>query len=459
MEKDNLVVRKANPLGGKIWVSYVLFGLVGQLTWAVENSYFPMYIQQTITAESWATSLTVLFSAVFAAAATILGGALMDRIGKRRPFVCIGYIVWGLLTMAFALFGNEAYVNDARTIMLIVIAFVVMDAIMSLVGSLANDAAFSAWVTDVTDITNRAFVDTIGSIFPLVAMVVILVGFSGMANTGHWTLFFAVLGFIPVVSGIVGLFIFRDSPMLKPAADKTYLKQIAYGFRWENIKDNKMIYICFLGMMFSSIGMQLWMPYMFSIIIDTLEVDYVISVVIVILLSAVISLAAGKLMDKYGKSRFYYPVALLGAVGGIVAYGTKFVQGDAVPTTILLIVGGACIMASSLMMAGLFNATARDYMPEGRAGCFQGIKMILVVMMPMVIASLIAPFIINTVALTPTAAFLKTHPTYATSYLYPHELFLWAGLATLIVLIPAYFVKKDAKGIRKRKLEELHIVA
>ncbi|HPK17099.1 MAG TPA: hypothetical protein PKW41_13975, partial [Clostridia bacterium] len=91
-------------------------------------------------------------------------------------------------------------------------------------------------------------------------------------------------------------------------------------------------------------------------------------------------------------------------------------------------------------------------------GCFQGIKMILVIMMPMVIASLIAPFIIDTVALAPSAEFLLTHPTYATGYLYPHELFLWAGLVTLVVLIPAFFVKKDAKNIRKRKLRELHIV-
>ena len=163
-------------------------------------------------------------------------------------------------------------------------------------------------------------------------------------------------------------------------------------------------------------------------------------------------------MDKFGKSNFYYPVAFLGALGGFIAYGTKFFQGDTLPTTILLIVGGTFIMASSLMMAGLFNATARDYMPEGRAGCFQGIKMILVIMMPMVIASLIAPFIINTVALTPTAEFLQTHPTYATSYLYPHELFLWAGLVTLAVLIPAFFVKRDANNIRKRKLHELNIV-
>lgn len=46
-----------------------------------------------------------------------------------------------------------------------------------------------------------------------------------------------------------------------------------------NIKSNKMIYICFLGMLFSSLGMQLWMPYIVSIIIDTLQVNYVITLV------------------------------------------------------------------------------------------------------------------------------------------------------------------------------------
>ncbi|NLV34724.1 MAG: MFS transporter [Clostridiaceae bacterium] len=458
MEKNKLVIEKSNSLGGKVWFSFVLFGLVGQITWAVENSYFSTYIQQTITAESWATSATVIFSAIFAAAATILSGALMDRIGKRRPFVCYGYIIWGILTMAFAFFGNEAYANDAKTITMIVIAFVAMDAIMSFVGSMANDAAFSAWVTDVTDITNRAFVDTIGSIFPLIAMVLILVGFSGFANKGQWAEFFAILGAIPTVSGIIGLFIFRDSPNLKPSPDKTYINQISFGFKWKNIIDNKMIYICFLGMMFSSIGMQIWMPYMISLIVDTLQVDYVVSVVAVILASAVMSIAAGKLMDKFGKEKFYYPVALLGAAGGVIAFSTKFTQGKNLPTLLLLIFGGTFVMASSLMMAGLFNATARDYIPEGRAGCFQGIKMILVIMMPMVLASFIAPLIIKTVALTPTAEFLVTHPTYTNSFLYPHELFLWAGLVTLVVLIPAFFVKKDAKNIRKRKLEELNLI-
>ena len=178
MEDKQLVIKKSIPLGAKVWAAIIIFGFMGQLTWAVENSYFSTYIQQRITAESWATSATVIFSAVFATIASIFGGAISDRIGKRRPFICWGYFVWGLLTMAFALFGDQAYVGDAQFITSVVIIFVAMDALMSFIGSMANDAAYSAWLTDVTDVTNRSFVDIIVGWFPLLAMVVILVGFS-----------------------------------------------------------------------------------------------------------------------------------------------------------------------------------------------------------------------------------------------------------------------------------------
>jgi MFS family permease len=458
MEDAKLVINKPIPLGAKIWASIIIFGFMGQLTWAVENSYFSTYIQQRITAASWATSLTVIFSAIFAAIATILGGAISDRIGKRRPFVCWGYFIWGLLTMAFALFGNQAYVGDAQFITTVVIVFVIMDSIMSFAGSFSNDAAYSAWLTDVTDVTNRSFVDIIVGLFPLLAMVVILVGFSGLANSGHWAEFFAILGAVPAVCGLAGLLFFRDSPNLKPSKDGTYLKQVAFGFQWENIKSNQMIYVCFLGIMFSSLSMQLWLPYMISIIIDTLQIGYVMPMMVVILASSGLAVIAGKLMDKYGKEAFYYPVVIIEALGGLIAYLTRFTQGQAGPTTAFLIVGGTMIMGGSLMMGGLFMASARDYMPEGRAGCFQGIKMIIVIMLPMVFGSLIAPVIINTVALAPSAEFIAAHPTYANSFLYPHELFLWAGIIAFFVLIPAYFVKKDTKRIRRQKLEELHLI-
>lgn len=329
---------------------------------------------------------------------------------------------------------------------------------MSFVGSISNDAAYSAWLTDVTDVSNRSFVDIIVGLFPLLAMVVILIGFSGMANSGRWSEFFAILGAIPSIGGLIGLLIFRDSPNLKPSKDGTYLKQVAFGFKWENIKNNKMIYVCFLAMMFSSLAMQIWMPYMISIIIDTLQIDYVMPILIVILASSIMAVVAGKAMDKYGKEKFYYPVVIIEALGGLVAYLTKSVQGQPGLTSLFLIIGGTMIMGGSLMIGGLFMASARDYMPDGRAGCFQGIKMIICIMLPMVLGSFIDPIIIKTIALTPSAAFIQAHPTYSNSYLYPNELFLWAGIIAFFVLIPTYFVKRDTRNIRKQKMEELHLI-
>ena len=156
--KDTLVVKKATPLGARVWTSLLVFGFIGQIAWMVENVYFSTYIQKNITAAGWATSATVAASAIAAALATIFSAAWSDRVGKRRAFVCWGYILWGITTAAFALFGNG---QVGGSVGLAVTLFVVMDCVMSAIGSTANDSAFSAWVTDVTDVTNRGVVDIV----------------------------------------------------------------------------------------------------------------------------------------------------------------------------------------------------------------------------------------------------------------------------------------------------------
>jgi len=252
---------------------------------------------------------------------------------------------------------------------------------------------------------------------PILALIVIFAGFDGMTVHGNWTGFFLVLGGLTSAAGVLGLCIFRDSPALRPVQGDTYLRDVLYAFRPANIRANKMIYICFLGMMFSGLAMQLWQPYMISLVEVTLGIDnYILPIGIVVLASAVLSVLAGKAMDRFGKEKFYYPVAILQVLGGLIAYSIKFV-GHAMP---LLCVGGTCIMAGNLAMAGLFTASSRDYTPAGRAGASQSVKMVIYIMLPMVLASIIDPLIIRAVALEPTAAILAKYPSYAGSYLYPY---------------------------------------
>lgn len=146
-----------------------------------------------------------------------------------------------------------------------------------------------------------------------------------MTVHGNWTGFFLVLGGLTSAAGVLGLCIFRDSPALRPVQGDTYLRDVLYAFRPANIRANKMIYICFLGMMFSGLAMQLWQPYMISLVEVTLGIDnYILPIGIVVLASAVLSVLAGKAMDRFGKEKFYYPVAVMQVLGGLIAYSIKF---------------------------------------------------------------------------------------------------------------------------------------
>ena len=81
--KDTLVVKKATPLGARVWTSLLVFGFIGQIAWMVENVYFSTYIQKNITAAGWATSATVAASAIAAA-------PVSQTIFKiLLPFICI----------------------------------------------------------------------------------------------------------------------------------------------------------------------------------------------------------------------------------------------------------------------------------------------------------------------------------------------------------------------------------
>ena len=449
MKKNDSLVRTATPLGGRTWAGLLLFGFTGQLAWMVENVYFATFIQKNITAAGWATSATVAASAVAAALATIFSAAWSDRVGRRRSFVCWGYILWGAVTAAFALFGNG---QVGLSVGLAVTIFVVMDCVMSAIGSTANDAAFSAWVTDVTDVTNRGTVDIVLSILPILALMVIFAGFDGLTTSGHWTTFFLVLGGLTLLAGVLGLWFFRDSPTLRPTTGNTYLRDVLYAFRPANIRSNNMIYICFAGMMFSGLAMQLWQPYMISLVEVTLGIEnYILPIGIVVVASAVISVLAGKAMDRFGKEKFYYPVALMQVLGGLIAYSIKFLGHPMA----LLCVGGTLIMAGNLAMAGLFTASSRDYTPPGRAGASQSVKMVIYIMLPMVLGSILDPWIIRSAAMEPTAEILAKYPSYAGSYLYPYELFLAAAIAAAFIFLPARAVRRDAARIRAEKLKEM----
>lgn len=426
-------------LSSRTWSSILLFGLIGQIAWVVENMYFSRFMQNEITRAPYATTLLVAFSAVFATVSTLIGGALCDRTGKRKVFICWGYVLWGFTIAAFSLVPMKPEPDKVLPMVILVVA---MDCIMSVIGSISNDASYNTWVTDVTNTANRARVDTILAVIPLFAMAIVFGGFDSMTNSTatveSWQKFFVIMGIMPTVGGFVGLFLMKDKKGIKPNKTNSFFNDFTYSLRPSTIKQNKMLYVCLSGYMIASIGYQVYINYLFNIVEGTLKIkNYIIPVGIIMVLAAVISVVLSVIMDKKGKRNFYYPTIIAGVIGCIVIWSAKFfVDKNSTAETALLIIGGTLAIGVNLVMAGLFTASYRDYIPSGKEGLFQGCRIVMYVLVPMIIGPIIAQAIIS----------FANRGVESQDIVYPMELFLGCAAVLLLCFIPSYYLRdEDAK--------------
>ena len=197
-------------LGGRTWAALLTFGLVGQIAWVIENMYFNVFLYNTISGDTSMIAAMVAWSAVTATVTTLVMGALSDRLGRRKAFIVAGYLLWGV---SFALIKSSPVAAAAHSAAVLVVA---LDCVMTFFGSTANDAAFNAWVTDVTVPENRGRVETVLAIMPLVAMLVVFGALDGLTQAGSWRLFFLIVGGVTGLGGVLGFFFIREPDL--PAA-------------------------------------------------------------------------------------------------------------------------------------------------------------------------------------------------------------------------------------------------
>ncbi|WP_223692468.1 MFS transporter [Leifsonia poae] len=212
--------KRGTALGGRTWTSLILLGLVGQLAWTIENMYLNLFVYDTISPDPTVIAIMVSASAIVATLATMIVGAWSDRAGRRRPFVSLGYIAWGLCTAAFGFVGVPGGTETASgtAVLAAIVGIIALDCIMSAFGSGANDAAFTAWVTDSTVPANRGRVDGVLAVLPLIAMLLVFGLLDGLTRAGDWKAFFAVVGVVTAATGALSWFLLRDRPLRAPAS-------------------------------------------------------------------------------------------------------------------------------------------------------------------------------------------------------------------------------------------------
>ena len=250
----------------KFYLALVIFSLVGQVAWVVENMYLNVFVYKMFHATAQQISLMVAASAITATVTTLLIGALSDKLGKRKVFICAGYILWGLSILGFALIRTEIIGNlffpgaamGASVMSLCVTLTIVLDCVMTFFGSSANDAAFNAWLTDATDETNRGAAEGINAMMPLMAILVVFGGFIWMdqGKAGDWTLVFTIIGGVVTALGIAGFFFIQDTGVKIPE-NQNYFANIFYGFRPSVMKANKPLYMTLILLALFNISIQI----------------------------------------------------------------------------------------------------------------------------------------------------------------------------------------------------------
>lgn len=425
-------------LSPRFWLVLTVFGLMGQIAWVVENMYFNVFIYEQFHATPTDISLMVAASAIAATLTTVFMGALSDRIGKRKLFMCAGYILWGISIFSFVFIREDviapmipATVSAASVGISLVI---IMDCVMTFFGSTSNDAAYNAWLTDSTDDTNRGAAEGINAMMPLVAILVVFGGVMLLPqDSSKWTLIFSIIGIITLIIGIMGFFIIKE-PNITPT--KTgYFSNIIYGFRPSSVKNSPMLYIALGLFVIFNISIQIFMPYLIIYYDKTLGMsDYVFIMAPAIIIASVVTALWGRVYDKKGFNFAVFWSMLWLCSGYVLLF--------LFTSKALVFIGSLLMMCGYLSGMAVFGARIRDGIPQGKSGMLQGVRICSQVLLPGIIGPYIGKAVLKNCAMT-------ENDDGTLSFLPNENIFLAALIVALVLcvllVILRIFKKKDTK--------------
>jgi len=364
-------------LSKRIWLAVILLGFSGQLAWSVENQFFNTFMYDRITPDPRPISWMVAASAITATVASILMGALSDRtrsrLGARRPYILVGYVAWGVFT---ALYPTAAFL---RPMGLAVTMAIVFDSLMTFCGSTANDAAFNAYVADVTTEKNRGRVIGVVQLLTWVALLVVYGGAGLFIQALGYDLFFYVLGGVVIVFGLVGGALMRETPAKAPPAG-SFTTQIADTFRWQSMRENRDLFLVLLAMGLWGVAQQIFFPYLIIYLnhflkLPTAQASLLIFVAIMVG-GILVSYPVGLLVDRWGRRRLAIATVVAEMLGLFL-----FSLARSLPMlTITAILWLAPITAWTIAV----GAWSKDLFPEDKRGQFAGYVILFSVAFTMV---------------------------------------------------------------------------
>jgi MFS family permease len=423
-------------LSKNVVASLALVGFAGQLAWAVENQFYNSFMFNAIVPDPRPISWMVAASAVTATVTTILMGTLSDRTrtrwGRRRPFILLGYLAWGLLTAAFPL---AAFF---RPVALAVGMAILFDCIMTFFGSTANDAALNAYATDVTTLENRGKAMGVLEIVKWVAILIVYGGSGAIIAATNYYIFFYLIGGLVLVVGLIGSSLIREPPLPEKPHGR-YWDQIAESFRWQNLVANRDFVLVLVGVLLWAIAQNIFFPYLIIYLNHYLKLGIAESslvMAVTILVGGILAAyPVGLAVDRWGRK----PVAL----AAIVAEMAGLLLFSFARSLAPLLITGIMWLVPMTAWSVSTGTWSKDLFPEDKRGQFAGYYLFFWVMLPMILGPLTGGWL---GARFGTPIVIDGQPGIVPSPL----LFQVAGVFTLLAAWPLLMTGRGERGARGR---------
>ncbi|MBR2315841.1 MAG: MFS transporter [Clostridia bacterium] len=448
------------------WFTICLFSFMGGIAWNIENMYFNTFLYNSVYANAseaamagsmaptTAISRMVSLSAIAAVLTTFIMGTLSDKMKNRKLFISGGYILWGLVTAAFGFITKDNIAallglsDEARILTATVWVVIVMDIIMTFMGSTSNDAAFNAWVTDITTPKIRPTMETVLTFVGFLSVATVM-GVGSLAQSGavSYQNFFLVLGLVVTLCGVAGLFLIKNPQQISEENEvsSSYWADLFYGFRPTVVKENIRLYLALFAIGFSSVSYQVFFPYLlvylqYVILPDNGGFENILTPsVIATAVIVVIALVAGMviLLKISGKNKAagLVPSAFLMTIGLVIVSTSTDIR--------VVLIGVVPAVLGNLVMGIQLNAAIKDFIPGGKAGLFQGIRMIFTVLIPMVVGPWLGDLACRNSAVT----YINE---YGVDTIVPSKsMFLYAAIVSVFVLAPLFLLIKKGFAVEE----------
>ncbi len=433
--------------GFRMWLLVWGLGLAGQICWNMENQWFNTFVYSKIGKNPSIITGMLICSALATTFATFFFGTWADRTGKRRTFVAVGYILWGIFTIAFGLtefISKDMYLFAA-------VAVVLADTIMSFFGSMGNDAGFNTWTTDIMTDKNRGQIGAALATQPVLGTILgTVVGGLLVGENDNYMRLFIVMGVFVIIFGVLSLILMGKGDDVAPSVRGSFIKQFLSVFNFKRFFTLKELVWVNITVTVFFIGFNVYFAYIGNYIIyylgytaDQMGIIEAVPLVLAMLTAIPIS--------KLINNNKHIPVSIFAIVINIIGLVILApVKPEMIDNTKLfnfrLWLGIFLVGIGYIAILQVTKVWTKQLYPKDSKGQFEGIWILFFVLLPMVGGSFLGEAVVKT-----SGVVITNELSGQLEYIPNGSIYAVGAVVVALTIIPLLMA---AKHFKKRVAEE-----